>query len=242
MLDLRNAANGSNPNSFSNKMRTRRFELFESLLSNIPRPIRIIDVGGTNEFWERRGWTNRDEIQITTINLEAEEKKFDNVTPLKGDATDMSEFDDKSFDVAISNSVIEHLFTYEAQAAMAREVQRVARAFWVQTPNFWFPVEPHFHFPAWQWLPRSVRVSLIQKRRCGWRGPCPNLDDARAAVDEIRLMRGSELRTMFPNATLYAEKFKGLTKSFVVYEGFETEKWTDRADQNAGANQQELVA
>ena len=101
-----------------------------------------------------------------------------------------------------SNSVIEHLQTSARQAAMAAEVRRLASTYWIQTPNFWFPVEPHFLAPAWHWLPVSARVALLRRRRWGWRGPCPDPADAEAAVREIRLMRGPELRRLFPEAKL----------------------------------------
>lgn len=91
------------------------------------------------------------------MNLAVEEQRHEDVQPLAGDATDLREFGDSSFDVVFSNSVIEHLFTFENQRRMAREVQRVGKAFWVQTPNFWFPMEPHFHVPGWQWMPRDTR-------------------------------------------------------------------------------------
>ena len=47
---------------------------------------------------------------------------------------------------------------------MAAEVRRVAPAYWVQTPNFWFPMEPHFLVPGWQWLPERTRISILQRR------------------------------------------------------------------------------
>jgi hypothetical protein len=219
-LDLRTLANGSDAGSFSNRMRSRRFELFERLVEPMPRPLRILDIGGTNEFWEQRGWADRDDVEIVTANLEAEEQLHENIHPVVADATDLSRYDDASFDITFSNSVIEHLFTYEAQAAMAREVQRVGKAYWVQTPNYWFPVEPHFLVPGWQWLPEQARIAMIRRRRLGWRGPCPEIEDARRAVGEIRLMTGKELATLFPNATLRPERFKGLTKSWIVTGGF----------------------
>lgn len=154
---IRQLADSSDPDSFANKLRTRRFLQFESLIAPLPRPLRILDVGGTTEFWERRGWAGRRDIQVITMNLAVEEQRHEDVQPLAGDATDLREFGDSSFDVVFSNSVIEHLFTFENQRRMAREVQRVGKAFWVQTPNFWFPMEPHFHVPGWQWMPRDTR-------------------------------------------------------------------------------------
>ena len=144
--------------------------LLEQFMAPLPRPVRILDVGGTNAFWEMRGWAGRDDVQIVTVNLKAEERRHSNIEPRAGDAIDLGEYADNSFDLVFSNSVIEHLFTYENQVAMAREVRRVARAYWVQTPNYWFPIEPHFHVPGWQWMPTGIRIELLRRRRCGWRG------------------------------------------------------------------------
>jgi hypothetical protein len=217
---LRGLADGHSENSFSNRMRGKRFERFEALTADLPRPLRVIDIGGTTNFWRQRGWADRDDVEITMVNLHEEPTGDTNLRSVVGDATNLAEVADGEYDVAFSNSVIEHLFTRDAQAAMAREVQRVAKALWVQTPNFWFPMEPHFLVPGWQYLPVAARVAILRRRRCGWRGPCPDVEDARRTVREVRLMRKGELRSLFPDATLVEERFYGLTKSFVVHQGF----------------------
>ena len=169
---MRRLADSESATSFANKLRAQRFRLFEALAAPLLRPLRILDIGGTNAFWENRGWAGRRDIEIMTLNLLPEEQRHENVKPAVGDATNLAQFDDGSFDIAFSNSVIEHLFTFESQRRMASEVQRVGKAFWVQTPSFWFPMEPHFHVPGWQWLPLDLRISILRKRACGWRGPC----------------------------------------------------------------------
>jgi hypothetical protein len=217
---LRRLASGPDANSLSNRMRTARFRRFETLIAPLPRPLRILDVGGENEFWENRGWAGRTDIQIFSLNLVPEQQRHENIKPIAGDATNLSQFSDGSFDVAFSNSVIEHLFTFENQRRMASEVQRVGKAYWVQTPNFWFPVEPHFHIPGWQWMPLSLRVAMIRRWRCGWRGPCPDPVQARKLVEELRLLSKHELKAIFPSATLIPERICGLTKSWTVIGGF----------------------
>jgi hypothetical protein len=217
---LRGLADGHSENSFSNRMRGKRFERFEALTADLPRPLKIIDIGGTTNFWRQRGWAGREDVEITMVNLHEEPTGETNLRSIVGDATNLADVADGEYDIAFSNSVIEHLFTGDAQAAMAREVQRVAKAFWVQTPNFWFPMEPHFLVPGWQYLPVAARVAILRRRRCGWRGPCPDVEDARRTVREVRLMRKGELRRLFPDATLVEERFYGLTKSFVVHQGF----------------------
>jgi hypothetical protein len=217
---MRRLADSANPSSFSNKRRTRRFAQFEALAASLRRPLTILDVGGTNAFWENRGWAGRADIRILTLNLTAEEQRHENIEALAGDATNLSRFGDGSFDVVFSNSVIEHLSTLENQRRMASEVQRVGRCFWIQTPNFWFPMEPHFHVPGWQWMPLGLRVAILQRRRCGWLGPCPEKARATELVEEVRLLRGSELKALFPGASLLPERFCGLIKSWVAAGGF----------------------
>lgn len=217
---LRRLADAGASGSFSNSRRNRRFQAFERLVNGLgerqARPLRILDVGGTNSFWERRGWAERSDVHVVLVNLEQEPRVHENIEPRVGDATSLSEFPDASFDVVFSNSVIEHLETLEKQAKMAEEVRRLAPLYWVQTPNFWFPVEPHFLTPGWQWLPVRWRVALLRRRRWGWRGPCPDPDHATALVREIRLMRRRELKRLFPDATLMSERIGPFVKSFVA--------------------------
>ena len=73
--------------------------------------------------------------------------------PDVGDAVDMPGISDGAFDVVFSNSVIEHVETYENQRRMAAEIRRVGRRYFVQTPNRHFPLEPHFLVPGFQLLP-----------------------------------------------------------------------------------------
>jgi hypothetical protein len=190
------------------------------MVASLPKPLRILDIGGTNQFWEKRGWANRADTQIVTLNLQAEPKLYSNIDSIVGDATNLHQFVDGYFDVAFSNSVIEHLFTLKNQQRMAGEVQRVGKAYWVQTPNFWFPIEPHFHVPGWQWFPVELRIAMLRRWRCGWRGPCPDPVKAGDLVREVRLMTRAELAQAFPDAKLVAERFAGLVKSWIAIRGF----------------------
>lgn len=167
-----------------------------------------------------RGWAGLETVQLTLLNVLEQERLYSNITPVVGDARDLSEFEDSSFDIVFSNSVIEHLFTLADQARMAAEVRRVGRAYWVQTPNYWFPMEPHFMVLGWHWLPISVRVAVIRRWKCGWRGPCRDKDGAQELVRSVRLMTAAELRMLFPKANIIAERFGGLVKSWIVAGGF----------------------
>lgn len=217
---MENATDVNNPHSISAKMRNRRHLLFEKFTASIPHPIKIIDIGGTEQYWTARGYANRKDIEILAVNLQAKATTCDNIQVVKGDATNLPEYGNKQFDIAFSNSVIEHLFTLSNQHKMATEVKRVAKAYWVQTPNYWFPMEPHFHLPGWQWLPRTARIAILRRFRCGRRGPCRDYETAARHIDEVRLMSRRELIEAFPGAKVWRESFWGLTKSFVVHDGF----------------------
>ncbi len=228
---MQRLADADRPGSLSNRMRSRRFRLFERLtaplLESLSRPLRIVDLGGTAGFWKHRGWADRRDIQITTVNHESVAVGHANIRAIAGDVTDLGHLAADSFDIAFSNSVIEHLYTPHRQAAMADHLRRLAPAFWLQTPNYWFPMEPHFHVVGWQWMPIGVRKTVIRNRRCGWRGPCPDAEAADAAVREVRLLTRRQLGRLFPDARITAERFGGLVKSWIVHAGFPPVNKTD---------------
>ena len=71
-------------------------------------------------------------------------------------------FPDRSFDIVYSNAVLEHLPDWDAQQRFAREVQRVGRSWFVTTPNFWYPIELHYHLPLVQFLSPSRQQRLAR--------------------------------------------------------------------------------
>jgi len=110
-------------------------------------PIKILDVGGTQIYWERMNFTGHDNVYITLLNLELAPVSNANFSSIVGDARDLKGFEDNHFDIVFSNSVIEHLFTLQNQQKMASEVRRVGKNYFIQTPNYYFPIEPHWLFP-----------------------------------------------------------------------------------------------
>jgi len=208
--------------SLSSRFRRKRFEFFKSIAGDIlNREIRILDVGGTTYFWEGTGFCNRPNIHITLLNLKPEPSPYPNIESISGDARDLSRFEDRSFDIVFSNSVIEHVGDFNDQMSMAKEIQRVGKRYLVQTPNYYFPMETHFLVLGWQFLPCKVRAFLLRHMRIMKRGKVRGYEESIAIVNSIRLLTKKELRKLFPRATLYCEKFFGITKSLVAYEGFD---------------------
>ncbi len=285
---LKKIADNTKRGSWANRMRERRFRLFRELIAGMPRPLRIIDVGGTESFWEQMGFigemgsggevgtaqqadvarqvdaakkadfeqqanavpqektaqhmdaakktgseqranaapqkatarqknpAGEGNVEITLLNLQPQQIRNPGFVSVVGDARDLSRFNDQSFDVAFSNSVIEHVGGFDDQTRMAREMQRVGKRIFLQTPNRNFPLEPHFLFPFFQFLPLRCQVWLLMHFRLGWYSRFKNKETATEAAKSVRLLTRKELKELFPHATIRKEKIAGLTKSFVV--------------------------
>ena len=213
-------ADNRRPDSLANRFRRRRFGFFSALLAPLPRPVRVLDVGGTEGFWRQMGAAGDAALEITLLNVAPQGAEASNIESLTGDGRDLTRFDDGAFDVVFSNSVIEHLAEHGDQARMAAEVRRVGTRYFVQTPNRYFPIEPHFLVPGFQFLPVAVRIALVRRFALGYHDVLPDPNEARRAVTEIRLLGATELRRLFPDAQLYRERALGLTKSFVAYGGW----------------------
>lgn len=212
-------ASSDQPDSLGNQFRKRRFAYFETLLSeNFPNsfPIRVLDIGGMSHFWMGQDLLKGGKLEITLLNLSAEAIDIPGLSSMVGDATDLCQFPDDSFDLVFSNSVIEHLYTWENQQKMAREAVRVGRKYFIQTPNRHFFAEAHYALPFVQYLPKSWTYFLLTKTRLS-RGNKWNPTDAQQYLDEIRLLDRREFKQLFPKAAIYDEKFLGMTKSFTAH-------------------------
>jgi ubiquinone/menaquinone biosynthesis C-methylase UbiE len=226
---LASSANFRIKNSWASQFRQRRFQFLRTLIAAIPGPVSILDVGGTADFWLNQLGGHNPSWQITLLNLYEPSHKADGFTYVQGDARDLSRFSDKSFSLVVSNSVIEHVGTIDDQKRMANEVKRVAQRYYIQTPNRYFPIEPHFLTPGFQFLPQWAKVWLVQHFRLGTYDIVKDRDHAVELVNEIRLMSGKEFRGMFSGASVIKEKFCGLTKSFTAYEGWEPSELVSNA-------------
>lgn len=131
-----------------------------------------------------------------------------------GDARDIP-FIDNSFDLVFSNSVIEHVGNFDDMARFASACERVGRELYIQTPNRWFPIEPHIVAVFIHWLPERIyrRLAFLSLRRLSLRNDKPKFY---CILDGINLISRSKIRALFPNRIVQAERFFGLAKSFIV--------------------------
>jgi hypothetical protein len=218
---FKHVADMSNTHSLLSRMRRQRFAFFRTLLEQVPRPLTILDVGGTQFFWYTMHYAQDDQIRITILNVTPEAVWMPGMQVVVGDGCHMGQFADNSFDVVFSNSAIEHVGGFANQQAMASEIQRIGKRYFVQTPNRAFPIEPHFLVPCFQFLPLAVRVWLLQHFRLGWYHKIPDYEAARREVAAIRLLSKREVQRLFPGAHLRRETILWLTSSFIAYAGWE---------------------
>lgn len=206
--------------SLAHRFRIKRFQLFKKLFQNIlyrNRVAKILDIGGTELFWKNMNIAEFENLHITLLNLSPERVSLKNMRSISGDACNLKEFSDNEFDIVFSNSVLEHLGNFSKQDLMANEVKRVCKNYFLQTPNFYFPVEPHFMFIGFHWLPASARIYLVRHFNLGWINKTPEYEKASCVINEIRLLTYKELKSLFPEASFIREKYFGLTKSFIFY-------------------------
>ena len=210
-------------NSFAHNLRRNRFELFKKFLAPIIAKksiISVLDVGGTVAFWERMEFANKENVEITLLNLaEQNVGPGQNVKCLVGDGCDMASSNDREFDVVFSNSVIEHVGTFEKQRQMAREIRRVGANYFVQTPNYWFPFEPHFMVIGFQYLPVKTRAFLIRRFSLGWFDKVADYNESIKVASSIRLLRRREMEKLFPGATIIRPPQQNLRVKNVVESG-----------------------
>jgi hypothetical protein len=203
-----------------NRFRQARFATFLDLADRVAapgKPLRILDVGGTQSYWEALGdlWAGRD-WEITLVNLGGETRDDGPYRHRPGNACAMPEYADNSFDLVHSNSVIEHVGQWPQMADMAREVRRLAPHYYLQTPNLWFPVEPHYRTLFFALYPEARRARMLMTKRRGFRGPYSDFGAAIADVQTVNLLDARGLTTLFPDGKLVRERFFGLTKSLTV--------------------------
>jgi hypothetical protein len=183
-------------NRYSRRSRARRAALFRELLHPQPGD-GIVDIGCGSTGLA----ASAPDLDVTGVDR-VPRPGYPGARFVQADATSLP-FDDDEFAIAYSNSVVEHL-PPQARDAYARELRRVAARWFVQTPNRWFPIEPHALLPFVHWLPRPLGRRL-------WR-----LGVSGDPYDEVRLLGERELRSLFPDAEIVRERAGPFTKSLVA--------------------------
>jgi hypothetical protein len=205
------------PSSIGGRARSRRWA---ALLEHFPdlAEMRVLDLGGTVDWWTRAPVRP---AQVVVVNLyEPGDSADPACLPVTGDACAARDVlvaagRDTSFDLVLSNSLIEHVGGHAQRLRLAEQVRTLAPYHWVQTPYRYFPMEPHWLFPGMQFLPVGARTAVAARWPLQHTRPATR-EDARSEVQWTELLSISEMRGYFPESEIYKERLAGVVKSLVA--------------------------
>lgn len=215
-----------NPKSLGARLRAKRIapllRMIETAYDKYGR-VDIIDVGGTREYWGivPRSFLEARNVKITLANLPGTVLEEDDALfrAVEVDGCDLTRFGDGAFHIAHSNSVVEHVGDWPRMVAFANEITRISQKYYIQTPNFWFPVEPHCMTPLFHWLPKPLRIKLVLRFALGHWPKVNSIDEAVRLVEHARLLDKHMFQALFKEATITTEWFFGMPKSLIATYG-----------------------
>lgn len=180
--------------SVAAKFRKRRRKRFLVLFPP-DRASSIVDLGGLVSHWDG------EQRNITVLNLMPQESTHCKVLVGDGRHTGLP---DKGFELAYSNSAIEHVGRWEDQVEFASEVQRVGKAVYCQTL-------------FWHWYPRLLRNYFIVRYLTGWGWLIwPDRRRVQEYAHSVNLLTYKQMQELFPGCSIERERFLGLTKSLIA--------------------------
>ena len=173
----------------------------------------VLDLGCGDGTYFEQSFPHRQQVigvDVKWEKLRQMKGKFPETRAVVADVRKLP-FKDQGVDVVFSNSTIEHLGNFKQQSLFAQEIMRVGRRYFVQTPNRYFPIEPHTLIPFFQFPPWGLQKFLSLRFPMGYYARGGILRDA------LALLSRKEVCRLFPGSEMYCEKIFGLTKSFCVY-------------------------
>jgi hypothetical protein len=201
------------PDSLGARYRARRWARLIQTFPHLDQ-MSVIDLGGTLDSWLRAPTRP---ASLHLVNLETQPDQLpDWARADHADACDLPEhIRAGSYDLVISNSVIEHLGGHQRRLQFADNVHELADQHWIQTPYRYFPIEPHWVCPGFQFLPLAARATLAHHWPLSHTKPTTRNDAIHAALD-IELLTRTEMKIYFPHSTIAVERAAGLTKSLIA--------------------------
>lgn len=173
--------------------------------------MRILNVGTTGAqtgFWEQleQWYPFPERIYGGGLHYDAVldyQESFPQVTALVFDGCALP-FPDKSFDIVYSNAVLEHVPGENAVSRFASETQRVGKNWFISTPNFWFPIEPHYHLPYVQLLPQEW-----QRKVAGSLG--------KPTYESLQLLSKRDMHRLFPTSEVIGCRVTFYAETLIAY-------------------------
>jgi hypothetical protein len=197
--------------SLHRRSREKKYRLFMELFCPTETTT-ILNVGASGtavglsdqlECW----YPHRDRITgggLSQPDVEDYKRSFPEVRAIVFDGCRLP-FPDQSFDIVYSNAVLEHLPGRQLVRRFVDEVQRVGRSWFITTPNFWYPVDPHYHLPFVQVLPQTAQQKLVRKL-------------GRTPYDYLHLFTKKELRELFPTSRVIGCRVTFYPETLIAYQ------------------------
>jgi hypothetical protein len=196
--------------SFTHRIRQHRNEEFNRRFPDLA-DMRVLDLGGTAVSWRVLGLRP---ASVTIVNLDDDKGPYEPwMDIVRGDAC-AGGFG--KYDLVFSNSLMEHVGGHARRQQFADVVQESASSWWVQTPYRYFPIEPHWVFPGFQFLPFRMRVMVCQHWNTLHVPALKDAKEAAALVASIELVSATEMRAYFPVGEIWFERIAGVPKSLVA--------------------------
>lgn len=222
-LFAKHLSNYDNQNSLGSKFRLKRIAPLLEIIESVYQQhgaVNMIDVGGTRQYWHilQPEYFEHYNITVTLVNFPGtvtlkDESRF---VFVETDGCDLGHFADNAFHIGHSNSVVEHVGDWERMIKFANEISRVSQRFFVQTPSYWFPIEPHCMTPFFHWLPKPIRVGLVLHFQLGHFQKASTVSEAVSTVESARLLDKKMFQALFQQADILTERFFFWPKSFVA--------------------------
>lgn len=147
-------------------------------LQGLPQPIRLLEIGtGSGGIAHYFATHPTLQFHVTAVDVVDQRLIRDDYDFHLVHDTALP-FADASFDVVLSNHVIEHVGERPAQLAHLRELHRVMApggVGYLAVPNRWMFTEPHYRLAFLSWLPRPLRTPYLRLMRRGQRYDCEPL-------------------------------------------------------------------
>ena len=201
------------PGSVGDRRRQRRWERFRAEFPDL-ESMSVIDLGGTADTWLSKGVRP---ASLHIVNLEPEPAELPAwIRADQADACNLpSHIIGAQYDLVFSNSVIEHVGGHVQRQRFADAVHKLADRYWVQTPYRYFPIEPHWLFPGFQFLPLTVRAEVSRR----WpliHTRSQSREHGVSAALSVELLSRTEMAYYFPDATIGREWMLGAVKSLIA--------------------------
>lgn len=219
----RSITNPDSQKSIGSRLRVKRISPLLEMIDasyNKHGHVSIIDIGGVEKYWGiiSKQYLDDRNTSITIVNIPGQStpEDYGPFRFIEADACDLTRFADKSFHIAHSNSVVEHVGDWPRMVEFAKELSRVSEQYYVQTPNYWFPVEPHCMTPFIHWLPKPFRLWLVSRFQLGHWPRAASTDEAVRIVERARLLNKKMFKALFGDATILTERLFWIPKSFIA--------------------------